>query len=62
MKMLFILLHIGAYFAGLYDNRDMTFLVMLILIDICVLWDKLASMKKRAGRKYAPSVKGGIKQ
>jgi hypothetical protein len=59
MKMLFILLHIGAYFAGLYDNGDMAFFVMLILIDICVLWDKLASMKKRAGRKYAPSMKGG---
>ena len=60
MKTLFILLHFGAYFAGRYDNGDMTFLLMLIVIDFCLLWDKLASMKKRTGRKYAPSVKRGV--
>lgn len=59
MKKLYILLHLGAYAAGCYDNGDMTFLMMLVIFDICILWDKLASMKKRAGRKYAPSVKGG---
>lgn len=60
MKTLFILLHFGAYFAGRYDNGNMTFLLMLIMIDFCLLWDKLASMKKRAGSKCAPSVKRGV--
>lgn len=51
MKLLWIILHIGAFFAGLYDNGDMTFLGMLLIFDAVILWDKLSEGKKRRERR-----------
>lgn len=46
MKTLYILLHIGTFIMGWLDNGDITVFAMLIVIDICILWDKLFGPSK----------------
>ena len=41
MKLLYFLLHIGTFIMGWYDNGDITAFALLIVIDVCIILDKL---------------------
>lgn len=47
MRVLYILLHIGTFIAGYYDNGDLTAFAILCCFDIFILLDKLTSAKKK---------------
>lgn len=51
-KIMYILLLIGSFLAGWYDNGDITFFVMLAFFGLCEAVDGIASRVKRFRRNY----------
>lgn len=56
-KMTYILLLVGAFLLGWYDNGDITCFVMLVFFGLCEAVEGIASRIKRFRRNYKIVIK-----
>lgn len=56
-KITYMILLIGSFLLGWYDNGDITFFVMLVFFGVCGLAESIISRVKRLRREYKIIIK-----